>query len=231
MRQVVLEGDLAEQQNVSYISEWRGLSAAQKLYLPFKRLFDIVVSVLALIICAPLFLIVAIAIKLDSPGPVFFHQEEIGKDGKLFLMYKFRSMVDNAHLLRNNLKEHNELEEPFFKITNDPRVTRVGKVIRKYSIDELPQLINVLIGQMSLVGPRPFAFYEVAGCPREIKARRELIAPGLTCYWQVEGRSNITLFHEKMELDMRYIEELSPLTDIKILLKTVPAVISGDGAY
>jgi len=197
--------------------------------LVIKRLVDIVASALGLIFLSPLFAVVAIAIVLDNPGPVIFKQKRVGKNGRIFDFYKFRSMVVNAEVLRAELAAANEADGPVFKIKHDPRVTRVGRFIRKYSIDELPQLLNVLKGDMSLVGPRP-------PLPREVEAygdwewRRLEVTPGLTCIWQVSGRSNIS-FDKWMELDIYYIENWSLLLDFKILLQTIPAVLKGSGAY
>jgi exopolysaccharide biosynthesis polyprenyl glycosylphosphotransferase len=190
---------------------------------------DIVLSIIGLILCIPLFAVVAIAIKLDSPGPIIFKQQRIGKDGEKFVMYKFRTMVANAEEILDKLLDENEATGPVFKIREDPRVTKIGKWLRKTSIDELPQLWNVLKGDMSLVGPRPPLPREVAEY-NEYQKQRLLVKPGITCYWQVNGRSNLS-FDEWVELDIKYIREQSLWTDIKLLFKTVGAVLKKDGAY
>lgn len=197
-----------------------------KLYLFFKRVIDIVGSLCGLIILSPLFLIVAILIKLEDPkGKIFFSQERNGLNGKTFNMYKFRSMVHNAEELLEQLQAKNEQTGPVFKIKDDPRITKIGKFIRKTSIDELPQLINILKGDMSIVGPRP-------PIPREVEQytqyqmQRLLVKPGLTCYWQVGGRNEIG-FDEWVELDIKYIEERNLWIDIKLIFKTV-FVLFGD---
>ncbi|MGA9523210.1 MAG: sugar transferase [Myxococcaceae bacterium] len=193
-----------------------------------KRLFDIAVSMVALVLLSPLLLVVAALIKLTSKGPVFFRQERVGLYGRPFNMLKFRSMVVNAEALKEKLQAHNEQTGPVFKIRNDPRITPIGRFIRKYSIDELPQLINVLRGDMSLVGPRP-------PVPKEVvqyegwQRRRLSVRPGLTCIWQVSGRNQIS-FEEWMYLDMRYIDHWSLSEDITLILKTVPVVLTGRGA-
>jgi len=194
-----------------------------------KRVMDVVVASLGLVLLAPLMLLIAIAIKLDSPGPVLFRQVRIGKGGKPFWFIKFRSMVKNAEQIKRDLMPQNEVRGgPVFKMRNDPRVTRVGRFLRRYSLDELPQLIHVLHGEMSLVGPRPPLPSEVASYG-EWELRRLSVTPGLTCLWQISGRSDIG-FREWVELDHIYIDTMSFWTDLKILLFTVPAVITGKGA-
>jgi len=213
--------------NQAYIDDRPEFDYGQMLYLPFKRLIGLVASVIGLILCLPIFLITAIAIKLDSAGPVFFKQERAGKDGKIFYIYKFRSMVANAEELKDSLHNQNESDGPFFKIKDDPRVTRVGRFIRKYSIDELPQLYNVFLGDMSLVGPRPALLNEIQLYSRN-QMKNLSIAPGLTCYWQINGRSESA--SNRIDLDTKYIQEFSPITDFIILLKTPMAVLMGKGA-
>lgn len=196
------------------------------LYLFFKRVLDVFASLIGLILLSPLFIIVAIAIKLEDPaGSIFFSQQRCGKDNKLFPMYKFRSMVSNAEDLLDELKEMNEMDGPVFKIKDDPRITKVGKFIRKTSIDELPQLLNVLKGDMSLVGPRPAIPHEVAEY-NEYQIQRLLVKPGITCIWQVSGRNTIG-FDEWIEMDLEYIKTRSFLLDLKLILKTV-GVLFGD---
>ena len=213
--------------NPTYPDNIPVLAYDQLMYLPFKRLIDIVSSLIALIVFLPIFLVVALAILLDSPGPIFYKQERAGLNGQSFFMYKFRSMVVNADALKNSLQDLNESNGPFFKIKNDPRITRVGRFIRKYSIDELPQLLNVLLGDMSLVGPRPALFNEIMQYTQS-QLQNLCIPPGLTCYWQISGRSDSDV--ERINLDTKYIQELNLITDCKILLKTPMAVIKGRGA-
>lgn len=190
-----------------------------------KRGIDVIVSGVGLILLSPIITIVACAIKLTSKGPIFFLQKRVGKNGELFNMYKFRSMVVNAEELKEKLKHKNEMSGPMFKMKDDPRVTKVGKFIRKTSLDELPQLWNVLKGDMSLVGPRP-------SLPKEVEQfdswmfKRLTVRPGLTCYWQVSGRNNID-FEDWMKLDVKYVEERNLWIDIKLIFKTV-GVLFGD---
>lgn len=195
------------------------------LYEVIKRLIDVVCSFLGVLVLSPLFIIIAIIIKTTSKGPVFFSQKRVGKNGKEFNMYKFRSMVVNAEELKEKLAAQNEMSGPMFKMKDDPRVTKVGKFIRKTSIDELPQLWNVLKGDMSLVGPRPSLPKEVAQF-EEWMYRRLEVKPGLTCYWQVSGRNNID-FEDWMKLDIKYVDERSTWIDIKLIFKTV-GVLFGD---
>lgn len=198
-------------------------------YAFFKRVFDIVVTILLLIVLFPLFLLIALIVRLSSPGPIIYRSERIGLCGKPFQFPKFRSMyVDSDKKLQQLLSE-NEKDGPIFKIKNDPRITPVGRFLRKYSLDELPQLISVLRGEMSLVGPRPPIRREVEQYD-EVAMRRLTVKPGITCYWQVMGRSDLT-FDEWMELDNRYINEMSFLVDLSIVLRTPGAVVRGRGAY
>jgi exopolysaccharide biosynthesis polyprenyl glycosylphosphotransferase len=197
--------------------------------LAVKRAFDLVLASLGTLLLAPLWGMVALAIRLDSPGPILFRQGRIGRDGKCFTFYKFRSMVQGAEAAADQLRTLNEASGPLFKIKDDPRCTRVGRFIRRTSIDELPQLINVLRGDMSLVGPRPGLPSEVAQY-QEWHRRRLEIVPGMTGLWQVSGRSNLT-FDEMVMLDIYYGENWSLGTDARILLRTVPQVLFGDGAY
>jgi exopolysaccharide biosynthesis polyprenyl glycosylphosphotransferase len=193
-----------------------------------KRVFDIVTSSIALVILSPLLLSIALAVKLTSRGPVFFRQERVGLHGRPFNMIKFRSMVDGADAMKAALLAKNEQTGPVFKIERDPRITTVGRVIRKLSLDELPQLLNVLRGEMSLVGPRPPLPSEVA--QYETWQRRRLsVPPGITCVWQVSGRNQIS-FEDWMYLDMQYIDHWSLAKDVKLILKTIPAVLGGRGA-
>ncbi len=194
-----------------------------------KRLIDIVGSALGLVALSPVFGITALLIKLEDGGPIFFSQQRVGKWGKRFQMYKFRSMIVNADKVKSELMDQNEAGGVIFKMKRDPRITRVGRVIRKLSIDELPQLYNVLKGDMSLVGPRPSLPKEVAEYTLSDRRRLEAI-PGLTCLWQVSGRSDIN-FEGQVRLDVQYLESQTFLGDIILLLKTIPAVLLGKGAY
>ena len=194
-------------------------------YEVIKRVIDVVCSFVGVLVLSPLFVVIAIIIKFTSKGPVFFSQKRVGRDGKEFKMYKFRSMVVNAEELKEKLASQNEMSGPMFKMKDDPRVTKVGKFIRKTSIDELPQLWNVLKGDMSLVGPRPSLPKEVAQFESWMYKRLE-VKPGLTCYWQVSGRNNID-FEEWMKLDIKYVEEKNLWIDIKLILKTA-GVLFGD---
>ncbi len=194
-----------------------------------KAVEDYALATAALLAAWPLLLITAIAIKLDSPGPVFFRQERVGKDGRVFKCLKFRSMVENAEELREQLAALNQAEGPLFKITQDPRVTRVGKWIRKFSIDELPQIFNVLAGHMSLVGPRPPIPKEVEQY-KHWQTQRLNVKPGITGLWQVSGRSDLP-FDEMVKLDLYYIETWSLWHDFKIILRTFSAILTSNGAY
>lgn len=199
-------------------------------YFFMKRLIDILGSFVGLIVLSPLFLVVAYKIKKEDPeGPVFFSQDRVGKNGKVFKMYKFRSMCVDAEEKLETLLQHNEVEGAMFKMKDDPRITKIGKFIRKTSIDELPQLLNVLKGEMSLVGPRPPLLREVAEYSAYDR-QRLLIKPGCTGLWQVSGRNHVG-FDEMVRLDLRYINKLSIKNDLKIILKTVKVVIQPNGAY
>jgi exopolysaccharide biosynthesis polyprenyl glycosylphosphotransferase len=194
-----------------------------------KRVFDLVVASFALVGLFPIFVLAAVAVKLSSPGPIFFRQERIGLNKRRFTMLKFRSMVHNAEALMSELETCNEASGPVFKIRKDPRITPVGKLLRRSSIDELPQLLNVLAGDMSLVGPRPLPVRDFEGFHDDWQRRRFSIKPGITCLWQVGGRSDLS-FEEWMELDLKYVDEWSLWLDLKILTRTVPAVFRGAGA-
>jgi exopolysaccharide biosynthesis polyprenyl glycosylphosphotransferase len=195
----------------------------------FKRGIDLVLGSLFLLVCSPLLAIAALAIRMESPGPAIFSQLRAGKDGKPFKVYKLRSMFKDADQLKEQLKDKNEAEGPMFKIKDDPRRTKVGRFIRKLSIDELPQFWNVVKGDMSIVGPRPALLDEVAEYD-EWHHERLRVKPGITGLWQISGRSELT-FDEMVLLDVYYIETWSPSTDFKIMLRTVPYVLSGRGAY
>lgn len=197
----------------------------KKSYFFMKRMIDIIGALCGIIILSPVYIITAIMIKMDSKGPIIFAQDRVGQNEEKFKMYKFRSMCIDAEEKKADLKAKNEMSGPMFKIKDDPRVTKVGKLIRKTSIDELPQLFNVLKGEMSLVGPRPNLPKEVMHFTSYQKLRL-MAKPGLTCYWQVSGRNNID-FEEWMELDIKYVKERSTWVDIKLIFKTV-GVLFGD---
>lgn len=202
-----------------------------------KRVLDIIGAVLAIIILSPLFLLVAIIIKFDSPGPILADTpDRVGKDGKLFRMYKFRSMVQNAQeVLTRNSKLLEEYKKNSYKILDDPRITKVGKVIRRFSIDEFPQFFNILKGEMSLVGPRAYYPFELEEQQIKYPKSRKFVKiilsgrPGVTGIWQVSGRSNIN-FDKRVEMDAGYVKKKLLLYDLWIMLKTIPAILSGKGA-
>ncbi|AJD32670.1 exopolysaccharide biosynthesis polyprenyl glycosylphosphotransferase [Clostridium sporogenes] len=213
-----------EEDQIEYRSEY----SKTIMYFVTKRIIDILGSIIGLLLLSPILIITAIVIKLDSKGPIFFIQERVGKNGEYFNMYKFRSMVIDAEEKLYQLKDKNEMSGPMFKMKNDPRVTRVGSFIRRTSIDELPQLFNVLKGEMSLVGPRP-------NLPREVikftdyQKDKLLAQPGITCYWQVMGRNNID-FEQWIELDVKYVRERSTWVDIKLIFKTVGLLLGDENA-
>lgn len=220
-----------------YIEDFDGIPLVEVWHIPldnmlnywFKRAFDLVLSSFFIIIFSPILLITTLAIKLDSAGSIIFKQKRIGRNGKTFAMFKFRSMVSNAEKLVDGLIDLNEADGVLFKIKDDPRITKVGKIIRRTSIDELPQLFNVIKGDMSIVGPRPPLPKEVE-MYQEFQNLRLRSIPGITGLWQVSGRSNVP-FEEMVRLDLFYIENQSFWLDIKILFKTIPAVLRRDGAY
>ena len=198
-------------------------------YEIIKRLFDIICSLISIIILSPVFILISILIKIEDPkGKILFSQDRCGKNGKIFKMYKFRSMVHNAEELLEDLQKMNEMSGPVFKIKEDPRITRVGKFIRKTSLDELPQIINILNGDMSFVGPRPPLVNEVKQY-NEYQIQRLLVKPGLTCIWQVSGRNNID-FDEWIELDLKYIKERNLMLDLTLIPKTIPALLGDENA-
>ena len=194
-----------------------------------KRVFDLVVAVALLLLLTPLFVVVAILIKLTSPGPILFIQDRVGLHKRPFRFVKFRTMVQDAEKRQQALEELNQVSGPVFKIRNDPRMTPVGGWLRKTSIDELPQLINVLLGDMSLVGPRPLPIRDYQAFDSDWHRRRFSVRPGMTCLWQIGGRNSVP-FERWMELDMQYIDQWSLWLDFKILANTLPAVVSGKGA-
>jgi len=199
------------------------------LYILSKRALDLVLAGILLIFTAPAMLAAALAVKLTSPGPILFRQLRAGLNGRPFVMYKFRSMFDGAHEHRWHVSSLNEVGGPVFKLRHDPRLTRVGRFLRRTSIDELPQLFNVFRGEMSLVGPRPLPLEEVR-THTAAERRRLQVLPGLTCLWQISGRCEIP-YGEWIQLDMLYIENRDMLLDLEILLRTIPAVLSCRGAY
>lgn len=194
-----------------------------------KRLIDLLGSAILLLLLLPLVILAAIAIKFDSRGPILFVQERMGYNKRRFQMIKFRTMVADAEARMKEIEHLNEKEGPIFKIRKDPRLTRVGRLLRKLSIDELPQLLNVFLGDMSLVGPRPLPMRDVFGLEEAWQKRRFSVKPGLTCLWQVSGRSNLS-FEEWMQLDLEYIDRWSLVLDCKILLRTIPAILTAEGA-
>lgn len=216
-----------EHGNGHYITSYTG--AGEGWPLAIKRTLDIVISSASLALLAPLLIATAIAIKMTSKGPVFFLQERIGVNKRRFKIYKFRTMIPNAERVMHLLESRNEAQGPVFKIKEDPRITPIGRFLRRSSIDELPQLLNVLKGDMSLVGPRPLPVRDYEGFSEDWQRRRFSVKPGITCLWQVNGRSGIS-FDQWMLLDLQYMDEWSLWLDLKILAKTVPAVLRGAGA-
>lgn len=216
--------------NATYVEEndksvklYTGLDYNSKpVYNIVKRGMDITCSLLALILLSPILILTAIAIFIDDPGPVLFKQTRIGKDNKPFKIYKFRSMKINAEELKASLMKENQDKGANFKIKHDPRITRVGRIIRATSIDELPQLINILKGDMAIIGPRPFIAEEQKNLPSD----RLMVKPGLSCYWQIGGKNSLTL-SEQIELDRKYVRERSVIVDVKIIVKTMIVVVVG----
>ncbi len=200
-----------------------------ELRLFFKRVFDVVLSFAALVLLSPLLLLIAAMIRITSPGPILFRQTRCGLGGRRFMLYKFRSMINNAEQMRAELHQLNELDGPVFKISDDPRITPVGRWLRRFSLDELPQLWNVFRGDMSFVGPRP-AVPEEVDQYEDWQRRRLRMRPGLTCTWVLEGRNHLD-FKRWMQLDLKYIDNWSLWLDAKIFLRTIPIVLSGRGAY
>lgn len=195
-----------------------------------KQVVDVVGAVLLMTVGIPIFFAIAIIIKLTSPGPILFRQKRSGINGRPFTLYKFRTMVTNAEQLKHELAAMNEMSGPVFKVTNDPRVTPFGRILRKLSLDELPQLFNVLKGEMSLVGPRPLPVDEVKRFNDLAHRRRLSVKPGLTCLWQISGRNNVKDFKDWVRLDLEYIDNWSLWLDFKILCRTIPVVLTGAGA-
>ena len=232
----VVPGALALMRGRIILSEGMGLPLLEVHYprldntqRALKRALDVAVSLVGLALLCPLILAVAVAVRLDSPGPVFFRQKRVGADEKVFMCYMFRSMQEEAERRQRELEALNEAEGPVFKIRDDPRVTRVGRFLRRWSMDELPQLVNVLKGEMSLVGPRPLPVRDFLRM-EEVHKRRLGAVPGMTGYWQTSGRSDLS-FEEMVRLDLYYIENWSLSFDLKIILKTLGAVLRREGAY
>ncbi len=200
-----------------------------KVYDFVKRIIDIIIGVIGLIICLPIFVIIGIIIKIDSKGPIFFKHKRIGKHGKKIEIYKFRTMIDNAEEAMKNFTEEQKKEfAENFKLENDPRVTRVGKLLRKTSLDELPQIINILKGEMSIIGPRPIVKSELEKYGNN-QGKFLSVAPGLTGYWAANGRSDVS-YEERMALELYYVENRSLILDLKIFFKTILSVLKGRGA-
>jgi len=198
--------------------------------LMVKNAMDRVLAGFGLVVLAPLFLVVAMLVKLSSPGPILFFQRRAGLHGHPFTMWKFRTMDVGAEERHGELVDRNEMSGPVFKVRDDPRVTRVGRFLRKTSLDEFPQLVNVLWGEMSLVGPRPLPLYEVAKFESTAHRRRLSMKPGLTCLWQIRGRNDVTNFDDWVKMDLEYIDQWSLGLDLRILIRTIPAVLIGAGA-
>ena len=202
---------------------------SKKVYIKIKRVIDVILASVALILLSPLFAIIAIAIKIDSKGPVFFAHKRIGKNGKIIKLYKFRSMVINAEeLIKSFTPEQMREYKENYKLTNDPRITKVGKFLRKTSLDELPQLINIINGDLSIIGPRPVVADELEKYGVN-KDKFLSVTPGLTGYWAANGRSNTT-YEQRMEMELYYIDNLSLKMDIKVFFKTILSVLKKEGA-
>ena len=225
----VANGNVA--QDISSISTktYKEVLTKRKPYKMVKRIMDIVLSLIALVLLSPIFLIIALAIKLESKGPVFFKHTRIGKNGKIIKIYKFRSMVENAEdLIKKFTPEQMKEYKENYKLTNDPRITKVGKVLRKTSLDELPQLINIIKGELSIIGPRPVVQEELEKYGQN--AQKFLsVTPGLTGYWAANGRS-CTSYEQRMEMELFYVDNLSFKMDMKVFFKTIGAVIKREGA-
>src|SRR6185437_6955213 len=195
-----------------------------------KRPFDVLIATIVLLLLLPFFLVIALLIKMTSKGPVLFRQQRSGLNGRPFTIYKFRTMTADAEERKKELAALNEMRGPVFKVTNDPRITPIGRILRRYSVDEFPQFVNVFRGEMSLVGPRPLPVDEVKRFDDFSHRRRLSVKPGLTCLWQISGRNNVVDFKEWVRLDLEYIDNWSLWLDMKILWRTVPVVLVGVGA-
>lgn len=219
----------AEDAETAHVEPEGRLTYAPRWKLALKRSLDILITAPVIVLLSPVFILLSLAIVTTSRGPVFYSQNRVGKDGKLFRFYKFRSMRKSADYEKPELVALNEAAGPIFKIRNDPRITRVGRMIRRLSLDELPQLFHVVSGKMTLVGPRPHLPEEVAAYT-DRERRRLTVKPGITCIWQVSGRADID-FDQWIEMDLRYIDEWSLGLDMGLLARTIPAVLTGRGAY
>jgi lipopolysaccharide/colanic/teichoic acid biosynthesis glycosyltransferase len=214
---------LSEYPVVSFSSAWDS-----RVNVAFKRLVDLVGSAAAILLLSPLFLVLAVAVKLSSSGPVFYRWRVVGKGGRPFIGYKFRSMVPDADRLKSELEALNEMDGPVFKLSNDPRVTSLGAWMRRHSLDELPQLYSVLRGDMSLVGPRPPLVTEYVRF-NDFQKQKLAVKPGITCLWQINGRNQVKDFNDWVRLDLEYIRQWSPKLDLWILFKTIGEVFAGSG--
>ncbi len=223
MFHIETDAQLGHERRVVFSPNW-----SSPIQLGFKRTVDVIGSAFFLIVLCPLFLVLAVLVKLSSPGPILYRWHVAGKNGNPVISYKFRSMYTNADEIKAKLAHLNEMRGPAFKITDDPRVTPIGKFIRKYSLDELPQLYTVLTGKMSLVGPRPPLVNEYERFT-PYQTQKMSVKPGLTCLWQVNGRNQISDYDDWVRLDLEYIRRWSPLLDFKILLKTAAEVARGSG--
>lgn len=243
MQRLLSTGAVSERKRIAYelthgelraacsdisVSDIEQVGFRSKIYAFAKRLFDLIVSATLMIVLVPVFVLVSLAIWLDDRGPVLYYQTRIGRDGRSFRFYKFRSMVCNADALKSTLKDLNEAEGPIFKIRQDPRITRVGRFLRRYSIDEIPQLFNVLMGNTTLIGPRPLVVPEADMCD-DRQYLRHLVKPGLFCLREISGRSELS-FSEWMELDLLYVINRSFATDMLILLYGIPVILRAQGA-
>jgi lipopolysaccharide/colanic/teichoic acid biosynthesis glycosyltransferase len=208
--------------------QFRSPNWDKPLLVGCKRAFDIVVAALLLVLLAPLFLVLAVTVKVTSRGYALYRWQVVGQGGRPFIGYKFRSMYSNADELKKRLEHLNEMSGPVFKLTKDPRVTKVGAWMRRYSLDELPQLYSVLVGDMSLVGPRPPLVSEYVRFT-EYQKQKLAVKPGITCFWQVNGRNDVSDFDEWVKLDLAYIRSWTPMLDLRILLKTAREVFAGSG--
>jgi exopolysaccharide biosynthesis polyprenyl glycosylphosphotransferase len=225
-----LRRTVAQKQDLDQNSDVLALATCTEAWPSLaKRALDVVVSAVLLVTWSPVFAFVALLIKSTSRGPLFFSQVRVGLNKRQFKMYKFRTMVANAEQMQDQLLSMNEMSGPVFKIRHDPRITPCGRILRKTSIDELPQLFNVLLGDMSLVGPRAMSLRDYQLFDQDWQRRRFSVKPGITCLWQIKGRNSIP-FEEWMQLDMQYIDKWSLWLDFKILVQTVPAVLRGTGA-
>lgn len=223
------QGAIMETTNTLMIPRIIEKNSKRNVYLHIKRFFDIVISTIGLIVLSPVFLILAIIVKVDSKGPIFFAHTRIGKNGKKFKMYKFRTMYENAQDMINDFTPEQMKEwKENFKLQDDPRITKVGKFLRKTSLDELPQIVNIIKGDLSIIGPRPVIEEELEKYG-ENKEKFLSITPGLTGYWQANGRSSTT-YEQRMEMELYYIDNISPKLDVKIFFKTIESVIKKEGA-